>query len=50
MISKLPVPLSRGRRECSELCVDMPQVITKEVEGETCESYEIDIPEEHKVW
>jgi GTP-binding protein len=47
---QMAVLIEQMRREGYEFCVGMPQVITKEVDGETHEPYEtaeIDIPEEH---
>jgi GTP-binding protein len=47
---QLAVIIEQMRREGYEFCVGMPQVITKTVDGEKHEPYEIaeiDIPEEH---
>ena len=47
---QMAILIEQMRREGYEFCVGMPQVITKEVDGETHEPYEtaeIDIPEEH---
>jgi GTP-binding protein len=47
---QMAILIEQMRREGYEFCVGMPQVITKEVDGETHEPFEIaeiDIPEEH---
>ena len=47
---QMAILIEQMRREGYEFCVGMPQVITKEVDGETYEPYEIaeiDIPEEY---
>ena len=47
---QMAILIEQMRREGYEFCVGMPQVITKEVDGETREPFEIaeiDIPEEH---
>ncbi|MEF8939975.1 MAG: translational GTPase TypA [Salinivenus sp.] len=47
---QMAILIEQMRREGYEFCVGMPQVITKEVDGETHEPYEtaeIDIPEEY---
>jgi GTP-binding protein len=47
---QMAILIEQMRREGYEFCVGMPQVITKEVNGETHEPYEIaeiDIPEEY---
>ncbi|WP_251981052.1 translational GTPase TypA, partial [Salinibacter ruber] len=47
---QMAILIEQMRREGYEFCVGMPQVITKEIDGETREPYEtaeIDIPEEY---
>jgi GTP-binding protein len=47
---QMAILIEQMRREGYEFCVGMPQVITKEIDGETHEPFEIaeiDIPEEH---
>jgi len=47
---QMAVLIEQMRREGYEFCVGMPQVITKEIDGETHEPYEraeVDIPEQH---
>ncbi len=47
---QMAILIEQMRREGYELCVGMPQVITKTLDGQRCEPHElaeIDIPEEH---
>jgi GTP-binding protein len=47
---QMAILIEQMRREGYELCVGRPRVITKTIDGETCEPYErafADIPEEH---
>ena len=47
---QMAILIEQMRREGYEFCVGMPQVITKMIDGQTCEPYEraeIDIPEAH---
>ncbi len=47
---QMAILIEQMRREGYEFCVGMPQVITKQIDGQRCEPYEraeIDIPDDH---